>query len=190
MDIYNTNNCDIVFKNNATNKCVTDAKSYSGNCFLTNNDVAGIKSVSDIISDAVHAAYNATYKKAYEYNRVPELSTISCEANNTVVVRWTDDTVTVVRCSPADTPDIYSAYCAALAKKIHGTTSAVYREIDKHNVATINARKAAELDKKRKENEAREKINHERKIRRIAKRLMNENEALAYIENKKKQQNN
>lgn len=120
----------------------------------------------------------------------PELDTISYEENHVVVVRWKDHTVTVVKCSEADSPDIYSAFCAALAKKIYGTTSAVYREIDKHNVETINRKKEEEKAKQRKEIAEREKINHNKKIRRIAKRLQNENEAWDYLSQKKKSKGN
>lgn len=112
----------------------------------------------------------------------PKLDTISSEGNNTTVVRWKDGTVTTVRCSENDTPDIYGAFCAALAKKIYGTTSAVYREIDKHNVETINAKKQAEQDKNTQERLERERINHARKIRRIAKRMREQEEARKYNE--------
>lgn len=47
------------------------------------------------------------------------------------VVFWTDGTKTVVKC-PEGTPyDEYTAFCAALAKKIYGNNSKLQREIKK-----------------------------------------------------------
>lgn len=111
-------------------------------------------------------------------NPAPEVEYISQEKNNTVVVRWKDKTVTVVRCSPNDTPDLYSAFCAALAKKIYGSTSAVYREIDNKNTENINRKKEEQKQKETAERKERERINHERKIRRIAKQMRDEAEAI------------
>ena len=51
------------------------------------------------------------------------------------IVLWLDGTKTIVSCSENDKWDEYAAYCAALAKKIYGTTSAVHREVDKKSNA-------------------------------------------------------
>lgn len=45
------------------------------------------------------------------------------------VVFWNDGTATSVRCSADDTYDDYIAFCAALAKRVLGSTSAVKRSI-------------------------------------------------------------
>ena len=45
------------------------------------------------------------------------------------VVFWNDGTATSVRCSADDTYDDYIAFCAALAKRVLGSTSAVKRAI-------------------------------------------------------------
>lgn len=47
------------------------------------------------------------------------------------VVFWTDGTKTVVRCPEGKPYDEYSAFCAALAKKIYGNNSKLQREIKK-----------------------------------------------------------
>lgn len=51
------------------------------------------------------------------------------------IVLWADGTKTIVSCSENDQWDEYAAYCAALAKKIYGTTSAVHRLVDKKSNA-------------------------------------------------------
>jgi len=51
------------------------------------------------------------------------------------IVLWVDGTKTIVSCSENDQWDEYAAYCAALAKKIYGTTSAVHRMVDKKSNA-------------------------------------------------------
>lgn len=47
------------------------------------------------------------------------------------VVFWTDGTKTVVRCPEGKPYDEYSAFCAALAKKIYGNNSKLQKEIKK-----------------------------------------------------------
>lgn len=60
--------------------------------------------------------------------RIPKVAHIFYDDVATVVF-WTDGTKTVVKC-PEGTPyDEYSAFCAALAKKIYGNNSKLQREI-------------------------------------------------------------
>lgn len=60
--------------------------------------------------------------------RIPKVARIFYDDVATVVF-WTDGTKTVVKC-PEGTPyDEYSAFCAALAKKIYGNNSKLQREI-------------------------------------------------------------
>lgn len=47
------------------------------------------------------------------------------------VVMWKDGTKTIVRAAEGDKHDAYLGYCAALAKKIHGTNSALKRDLEK-----------------------------------------------------------
>lgn len=62
--------------------------------------------------------------------RIPKVARIFYDDVATVVF-WTDGTKTVVKC-PEGTPyDEYSAFCAALAKKIYGNNSKLQREIKK-----------------------------------------------------------
>ena len=62
--------------------------------------------------------------------RIPKVARIFYDDVATVVF-WTDGTKTVVKC-PEGTPyDEYTAFCAALAKKIYGNNSKLQREIKK-----------------------------------------------------------
>lgn len=53
------------------------------------------------------------------------------ETSGVTVVLWGDNTKTIVRAAKGDTHDAYLGYCAALAKKIHGTNSALKRDLEK-----------------------------------------------------------
>lgn len=46
------------------------------------------------------------------------------------IVFWTDGSKTVVKCATGTEPDMYNAFCAALAKKIYGTNSHLKRIIE------------------------------------------------------------
>lgn len=102
---------------------------------------------------------------------------INVQPDKTTVVRWADGTITYVRCSDNDTYDIQSAFCAALAKKVYGSTSAVRREVERKNSANINKKKEEERRKIAEENKKQERINHDRKLRKIAKQMRLEAEA-------------
>lgn len=43
------------------------------------------------------------------------------------IVFWADGTKTVVKCAKGTEPDDYAAFCAALAKKVYGSNSALKR---------------------------------------------------------------
>lgn len=73
-------------------------------------------------------------------------------------VTWNDGTTTRVGCMLADEYNRYEAFCAALAKKIYGSTSSV-----KHIVDTKDEQ--IEIDKQRKEREVQEKAMQIRKAR-------------------------
>lgn len=69
------------------------------------------------------------------------------ETAGVTVVLWMDGTKTIVRAEEGTEHNAYQGYCAALAKKIHGTNSALQRELKKilevHNKkeeANIDAR--------------------------------------------------
>lgn len=92
-------------------------------------------------------------------------------------VTWNDGTTTRVGCMLEDEYNKYEAFCAALAKRIYGSTSSV-----KHIVDTKDEQ--IEIDKQRKEREAQEKAAQIRKarkdriwIKKRAKEIARENAA-------------
>lgn len=50
------------------------------------------------------------------------------------IVIWNDGTKTIVSCAEYDEYDEYDAFCAALAKKMFGSTSAAKRYLSKHSI--------------------------------------------------------
>lgn len=53
------------------------------------------------------------------------------EAAGVTVVLWADGTKTIVRAAEGEEHDAYLGYCIALAKKMHGTNSALKRDLEK-----------------------------------------------------------
>ena len=53
------------------------------------------------------------------------------DESGTTVVIWMDGTKTIVRPAEGDPHNAYLGYCAALAKKVHGTNSALKRDLEK-----------------------------------------------------------
>lgn len=77
-------------------------------------------------------SYTNYYKSP---NRIPTPKRIIISKKSKVtVVLWDDGTKTIVRCSEADTYDVYAAYCAAFAKKCYGTNSQLKKTIEKLTV--------------------------------------------------------
>ena len=52
-------------------------------------------------------------------------------SNNVTVVFWKDGSKTIVRCQNDDLDDDYTAFCAALGKKVFGSNSALKKVIKK-----------------------------------------------------------
>ena len=53
------------------------------------------------------------------------------ETAGVTVVLWMDGTKTIVRAAEGEEHDAYLGYCIALAKKMHGTNSALKRDLEK-----------------------------------------------------------
>lgn len=71
---------------------------------------------------------NARYGVASDYK--PK-KVIYDEAAGVTVVLWMDRTKTIVRAAEGEEHDAYLGYCIALAKKMHGTNSALKRDLEK-----------------------------------------------------------
>lgn len=79
--------------------CVIDEKAFS-------------KAVTKSFSDLPIFSKNYTPKRILVNGRA-------------VIVFWEDNTKTVVKLADGDTDDIYTAYCIALAKKLHKNNSQI-----------------------------------------------------------------
>jgi len=131
---------------------------YDGFCTIPNYNVFGL-----------------TYSKP-QYAQKTDVKSIKFDKKFTTVT-WKDGTTTRVGCMLEDEYNKYEAFCAALAKRIYGSTSSV-----KHIVDTKDEQ--IEIDKQRKEREAQEaaaKIRKARKdriwIKKRAKEIARENAA-------------
>lgn len=80
-------------------------------------------------------SYTRYYRGGFTQRYAPTPKKIIVNEDSKVtVVMWDDGTKTIVKCSGADTYDIYAAYCAAFAKKCYGTNSQLKKTIEKLTV--------------------------------------------------------
>ena len=87
------------------------------------------------------------------------------KSGHTAII-WDDGTTTVVRCGDGESFERYVGFCAAVCKKLFGSTSAVKKMIDDKDVDTAKKRREAERLKKAEEHRKLEAENRERKKRR------------------------
>jgi len=91
------------------------------------------------------------------------------EDGDTTAVRWKDGTVTVVKRNPNDKPSLYMAFCAALAKKMYGSSSRVADMIETHTEDYFRKKAQKEKEARRLAQEQKEKRDHERKLKSVQK---------------------
>lgn len=105
------------------------------------------------------------------------------ENGNNTVVQWEDGTKTVVTAEHPESKSTFAGFCAALAKKIYGTTDKVMKQIDK---AVENPKLPA---KQRKEEAERRKlareIQHELRVKDRERQIKREMDQI-YIEEEAK----
>ena len=107
----------------------------------TNVDVGSTKNFEKEINDmderiryATFAEADAKRKLNAQYGVVSAYKpkkVIYDEAAGVTVVLWMDGTKTIVRAAEGEEHDAYLGYCIALAKKMHGTNSALKRDLEK-----------------------------------------------------------
>lgn len=108
------------------------------------------------------------------------------ETGHTTIV-WDDDTSTTVSCAEGASFEKYSGFCAAVAKKVFGSTNAVRRLIEEKDVdAARQAKEKAREERIQRQREM-ELANHERAVRREARRKLFEEEVTAMVETMKKE---
>lgn len=107
----------------------------------TNADVGSTKNLEKEINDmderiryATFAETDAKRKLNAQYgvaSTYKPKKVIYDEAAGVTVVLWMDGTKTIVRATEGEEHDAYLGYCIALAKKMHGTNSALKRDLEK-----------------------------------------------------------
>ena len=88
-------------------------------------DVGSTKNLEKEINDMDERRLNGV-ASTYKPKKV-----IYDETAGVTVVLWMDGTKTIVRAAEGEGHDAYLGYCIALAKKMHGTNSALKRDLDK-----------------------------------------------------------
>lgn len=105
--------------------------------------------------------------------------------NNKPVTRvlWEDGEQTVVKlCDEDEAYDsTYVAFCIALAKRIYGTNNALHRVVREHTDEYLMEQQRKQKEEAREKQLAEEKLRHDRKVRRLAKRMKLEVEARNYL---------
>ena len=99
-------------------------------------------------------------------------------------VHWDDDTSTTVRCAKGTEFDEYTAFTAALAKRLYGNNSAIRRMIHKKDSREIERTKKEANLKAQAERERVSAKRRKERIKRMARKMKEEAEArkLAGIE--------
>lgn len=139
----------------------------------------------------VNITYTESVERPIEKEDQELKPTLITYNDGSTVVYWNDGTRTAVRLCKEDAMNgadsTYTAFCIALAKKIYGSNSALHRLIHDIDENTIREKKEAERQKLIEEKKRREKINHDRKVRKFAKqmRLLDEASQLAAEEKEK-----
>lgn len=99
------------------------------------------------------------------------------KSGHTCVV-WDDGTSTVVHCGEGEKFERYLGFCAAVMKKLYGSTSAAKKLMDDKDAELAKARKEEERQRLAEERRKEEAENRERKTQRNAKLLKELQEAM------------
>ena len=105
------------------------------------------------------------------------------ENGNNTIVQWEDGTKTVVTAEHPESKSTFAGFCAALAKKIYGTTDKVMKQIDRavENPKLPAKRKKEEAERRKLARE----IQHELRVKDRERRIKCEMEQI-YIEEEAK----
>lgn len=86
-----------------------------------------IKTVDDMIEEFYEAVRGVVYTSAADAYTPKKI----IRSGEVTVVFWLDGSKTIVRRDPEDADNLHTAFCAALAKKIFGSNTAVKKTIDR-----------------------------------------------------------
>lgn len=94
-----------------------------------------------ILDDLVAGANDAMTQFVFKFcMSVFEPKKIIKSGDRTIVF-WRDGSKTIVKKDPEDADNLHSAYCAALAKKVHGSNSRIKKIISKKLVENKKEKK-------------------------------------------------
>lgn len=110
-------------------------------------------------------------------------TTIDEDDRMVTAVHWNDDTVTVVKHSldeDENTESMYTAFVYAYAKKMFGSNSRIQKMVDELQKDRLEEKAKIEKQKRVEEKEEEQRRAHAKRIRKLAKRMRDEEEASNY----------
>lgn len=116
----------------------TVAFDFGGDCYdgapsERNFDIPVTELVRVPDQDEIHKYFEKAFKERTDMkNRIPEIKKVIYSGNKTIVL-WADNTKTIVSCREGETFDQYMGFCAAVTKKLFGSTSHIKKTIEKKN---------------------------------------------------------
>lgn len=107
-------------------KVQNDASS-KGLFWFSESKVVAAGSLPDAMMEYIKADLNATFGVANHIRRsrqtgLPQIKKVIYSGPKTIIL-WADNTKTIVSCGEADSYDYYSGFCAAVVKKLFGSTT-------------------------------------------------------------------
>lgn len=107
-------------------KVQNDASS-KGLFWFSESKVVAAGSLPDAMMEYIKADLNATFGIANHIRRsrqtgLPQIKKVIYSGPKTIIL-WADNTKTIVSCGEADSYDYYSGFCAAVVKKLFGSTT-------------------------------------------------------------------
>ena len=107
-------------------KVQNDASS-KGLFWFSESKVVAAGTLPDVMMEYIKADLNATFGVANHTRRsrqtgLPQIKKVIYSGPKTIIL-WADNTKTIVSCGEADSYDYYSGFCAAVVKKLFGSTT-------------------------------------------------------------------
>ena len=104
----------------------TNDASSKGLFWFSESKVVAAGSLPDAMMEYIKADLNATFGVANHIRRsrqtgLPQIKKVIYSGPKTIIL-WADNTKTIVSCGEADSYDYYSGFCAAVVKKLFGST--------------------------------------------------------------------
>lgn len=101
--------------------------SSKGLFWFSESKVVAAGSLPDAMMEYIKADLNATFGVANHIRRsrqtgLPQIKKVIYSGPKTIIL-WADNTKTIVSCGEADSYDYYSGFCAAVVKKLFGSTT-------------------------------------------------------------------